>query len=79
MWYIPDKASGGIPTKFHEVWFWHSSNIKVMTSTISLVAVLVLLMVRIYEIHCLYGLRWHYIHGKFCSGIQFRKPTFIFS
>jgi hypothetical protein len=39
-----------IHTKFHEHWFRHAGNIKVITLTISEAAVLVLLMGMIYDV-----------------------------
>jgi hypothetical protein len=47
-----------IHTKFHEDWFRHSSNIKVITSTIQKAVALVLLRRRIYDECCWEDLRW---------------------
>jgi hypothetical protein len=58
-----------IHNKFHGNLFRHSSNIKVITSTNSDAAVLVLLMGMIYEVRCADGLRWHDIHTKFHSDL----------
>jgi hypothetical protein len=54
-----------IHTKFHEDWFGHSGNIKVIASTIWEAAVLVLLMGAIYEVRYLDGLRWHDVRTEF--------------
>jgi hypothetical protein len=54
-----------IHTKFHKDWFKHSSNIKVIISTISEASMLVLLMGGIYDAHPWNGLRWLDIHTSF--------------
>jgi hypothetical protein len=41
-----------VQTKFHEDWFMHSGNIKVITFAICEAAVLALLMGRIYDVCC---------------------------
>jgi hypothetical protein len=57
-------------TKFHEVWFKHSSSIKVNILTISEAAMLGLLMERIYEVHRWDGHMYCDIHTKSHEGIQ---------
>jgi hypothetical protein len=52
-------------TKFHDSRFRHSSNVKVITSTATEDAALVLLMEGIYESCRWHGLGWHDIHTKF--------------
>jgi hypothetical protein len=51
MTYAVEMASDGMHIYFHHDWISHSSNIKVITSTIREVAVLVLLMGEFYEVH----------------------------
>jgi hypothetical protein len=65
-----------IHTKFYQIWFKHSSNIKVITSTISEAAMLVLLMGGIYDVHHRNGLRRHDIHTSF-HDYQFRDSSNI--
>jgi hypothetical protein len=45
-------------TKFHKDWFWHSGNIKVITSTICQLGVFILIVKRIYEVRCWNGFSW---------------------
>jgi hypothetical protein len=63
-----------IRTKFHQNWFRHSGNIKVIISTIWEAAVLVLLMGRICDVCRWDNLRWHDTHiprfMKIGSGIK---------
>jgi hypothetical protein len=63
-------------TEFHSDRFRHSSNVKVITSTIWEPAVFVLLSGGICEVSRWDGLRFHHIHAKFDKD-WFKHSTFV--